>query len=353
MADSPAQILVVDDEVETTRLLCRWLESEGYICDAAHSGEDALQLLLGSRYDLIVSDLNMPGISGLELLAQLKARRSDAAVIMVTAETDRSTAIKALELGAYAYLTKPIDENELLINAVNALQRRRLELASLEYQGQLEQAVQSRTEEVRQVREEISLILVTASEFRDMETGAHVRRMGLYAEVMANALGWGRRAAAEMRLAAPMHDVGKIGVPDHILLKPDRLTDDEFEIIKQHPGIGAEILAGSDVPLIKTASDIAISHHERWDGSGYPHGHTGDVIPEPGRMVAIVDVYDALVHDRVYRKALSEEETIKVMAEGRGSHFDPRMFDVFLNKLPEIRGIREEVERLSERESSD
>ncbi len=340
---SRRRILVVDDEVYITEILARWLEAAGYSCERAHSAEEALSLLAADRFELVVSDVMMPGMSGIELLEQVRAEHRDLAMIMATAVDDRSTAISTLRLGAYGYLIKPLDEDDVVINVAQALERRRLHMLDRQYQSQLEQEVRDRTNEIRQVREEVSLMLVSVSEFRDMDTGAHVRRMGLYAEALAVELGWGREIADDLRLVAPMHDVGKIGVPDSVLLKPGRLTDEEFEVIKGHASIGASILNRHDLPLLDLAGEIALSHHERWDGSGYPHGRVGESIPRAARLVAIVDVYDALVHDRVYRAALPEEEAIAIMKKGRGSHFDPAIFDVFVELLPDLRRIRQQV----------
>jgi putative two-component system response regulator len=336
----PALVLVVDDEEYISDVICRWLEAGGYQCVVASDGISALKRAQMERFDVVISDINMPGMSGLDLLSELKRRQPDIAVILATAVDDRDVAIDALKKGAYGYLIKPLQEDEIIISVANALERRRLEQLDRAYQEGLEQEVAARTKEVSRTREEISLLLVTASEFRDLETGAHVRRMGLYAEALASALGWGRDFAEQLRLAAPMHDIGKIGVPDRILLKPGRLTDDEFEAVKKHAGIGAEILSRSDLPLLKLARDIAHAHHEKWDGSGYPGGLKGEAIPEAARLVAVTDVYDALTHDRVYRAAMSEEEALKSMWMGRGIHFDPEIFDAFIAHLPTIRQIR-------------
>ena len=189
--------------------------------------------------------------------------------------------------------------------------------------------------------EEIALRLVSAAEHRDAETGAHIRRIGLCSEILALACGWGPSAAEEIRLAAPMHDVGKIGIPDHILLKPGTLTSQEFSVIESHTTMGAAILTGSRVPLLRLACEIALTHHERWDGSGYPRGLARHQIPESGRLVAVADVYDALVHSRIYRPALSEDEALHIMSGARGRHFDPDVFDTFLEVLPEFREVRQ------------
>ncbi len=343
MEKRATRVLVVDDEPHIGHLLSRWLAAEGYECVTAHSGESAIELLEGSEFHLVVSDIMMPGMSGMELLTFLRNQFPEIAVIMVTAVDDRKTAILALDLGAFGYVIKPFDKNEIIINVANALERRRLSLLSRQYERELEEKVQQRTAQVRQREEEIIYRLVSAAGFRDDKTGAHIKRIGLYAALIARTIGWDPRAVNDIRLAAPMHDLGKIGIPDRILSKPGILTREEFEIMKKHAEIGARILDGSEVAMLGMAAEIALSHHEKWNGSGYPRGLVGDAIPESGRIVAVADVYDALVNDRVYRPALPEETVLSVMADARGIHFDARILDCFFSVLGEVSSIREEV----------
>ncbi len=339
-----ANILLVDDEPDISRILSSWLSRAGYYCLTATTGEEALDILQEGNIQLVVSDIMMPGMSGIDLLGFIKELFPDVAVILVTAVDDRKTAIMTLELGAYGYVIKPFDMNEILINVANALERRRLTLLSQEYEQSLETAVREKTREVREREEQIVLRLISASGCRDDETGAHIRRIGLYASVIANDIGWNRESVADIRLAAAMHDVGKIGILDRILLKPGKLTPEEFEIMKTHTTIGARLLGNSNIPLLHMAKEIALSHHEKWDGSGYPNGLAGEEIPESGRIVALADVYDALVMDRVYRPAIPEPEALAMMTSNRGSYFDPTLFDRFMDLLPEIRRIRQEVQ---------
>ncbi len=343
MQERPARILIVDDEPYICDLLKRWLSAEGYACSTAADGETALELLNGEKFDLLVSDIMMPRMSGMDLLMVMKPLFPDIAVIMVTAVDDRKTAIIALELGAYGYVTKPFERNEIIISVVNALERRRLLLLSRDYERELEAQVLQRTKEVRQREEEIILRLLSATGSRDDETGAHVRRIGLYSAEMARALAWSREAVEQIRLAAPMHDVGKIGIPDSILRKPGKLTVDEFEIMKTHAAIGADILDGSQVPLIQMAREIALFHHERWDGSGYPRGLTGEEIPASAAIVAVVDVYDAMVHHRVYRRAIPETQALSIMMAAGGDYFGSRIFECFMDLVPVLGRIREDV----------
>jgi putative two-component system response regulator len=348
MDEGKARILVVDDEPFVCDLLCRWLSAEGHECDTANSGEQALIRMQEVQYDLVVSDIMMHGMSGIDLLTFMHPLFPDAAILMVTAVDDRKTAVTALELGAYGYIIKPFERNEILINVDNALERRRLTLLSKEQEKVLSEKVALRTREVHSREEEIIFRLLSATGFRDDETGAHVKRIGLYAYEMALNLGWKRESAEQIRLAAPMHDIGKIGIPDDILLKPGRLTPPEFEIMKRHVIIGAKILDGSDVPLIQMARDIAMCHHERYDGSGYPRALSGDAIPLSARIVAVVDVYDALVHNRVYRRAFSEEEALALMVPANGAYFGDDVFDAFISLLPVLKRIREQYAETEE-----
>jgi putative two-component system response regulator len=337
-----ARILVVDDEVLVGEVICEWLRFDGYTCDYAPGAVAALELCQQRHYDLLISDITMPEVSGLELLKQIKPLYPDLAVVIATAVDDRNTASNALKLGADGYAIKPFNMNEFLINIANVLEKNRLALASCKYKEVLEEKVRERTADVRRREEEIALRLITATGCRDGETGAHVKRMGLYSVAIARALGWDEELIDFIKVGAPMHDVGKIGIPDEVLRKPGKLSPAEMAVIRKHPRIGADILSGSDIPLLQMAVDIALCHHERWDGSGYPNGLSGEEIPAAARIVAIADVYDALCHDRVYRKLFSEAEAIAIMDEERGGHFDPMLYDCFRKLLPSIRKIREE-----------
>ncbi|MEJ2718448.1 MAG: response regulator [Deltaproteobacteria bacterium] len=338
------RILIVDDEPYICEILSRVLNAEGYACEAASYGEEAIKLLEKETFHLMISDIMMPGMSGMDLLAIVKAVHPDLAVIMLTAVDDRKTAVEALEFGAYGYLIKPFDKTDILINVTNALERRRLALLSKRYEQDLEEKVKERTREVKDREEEIVFRLLSAMGHRDDETGSHARRIGLYAATLAEDIGWEPEAVENIRLAACMHDLGKIGIPDSVLQKPGPLTTDEFALMQRHSEIGARILGGSGVPALKMAAQIALSHHEKWDGSGYPKGLAGSAIPESARIVGIVDAYDALVHDRVYRPALPEEKAVLILAEGGGTHFDPELLERFIRLLPAMRRIRERVQ---------
>ena len=345
------QLLVVDDEPVVRDLLSRWLRDAGYSCTTASSAAAAWAHLQEHHVDLATLDITMPGGSGLDLLDQIRKSQPDTAAIMLTAEGDTAKAIRALTAGAYGYLIKPIERQELLIQVKKALEQRSLVIEKREYTQDLENKVREQTRVIRKAHEETIHRLVTASMYRDEETGAHIRRVGMYSALMAEALGWSHDDVERIRMAAPMHDIGKIGIPDAILQKPGALTPEEFEVMKRHTIIGAEMLAGSESSVLELGRTIALSHHERWDGKGYPLGLAGDNIPESARIVGIVDVYDALTHDRVYRSALSEGKAIGIIENGLGTHFDPCLLRLFLSLLPEMRRIgRESPDDLSQAE---
>ncbi len=339
------KILIVDDEPHISEILSRWLTSEGYRCVTASDGETALKFMEQQTFHLLISDIMMPGMSGIDLLTITRPLYPDLAVLMVTAVDDRKTAILTLELGAYGYIIKPFDKNEILISVASALERRDISRLSHEYESNLAEHVRQRIGEVRKQEEEFVLRLSAAIGRRTDETPAHIKRVGLYSSELLKAyLGWEAKEVDNIRIAAPIHDVGKIGIPESILLKPGKLTSEEFEVAKKHTEIGARIMQGSNLEVLEVAREIAMSHHEKWDGSGYPQGLAGEAIPESARIVAVADVYDSLISERVYRPALPEAEALSIMKEGKGSHFDPKILECFFDSLSEIRRIRQEVE---------
>lgn len=335
-------VLVVDDEGPVRDLLCRWLADADCDCESAASADAALASLERRPVALVTLDINLPGVSGIELLPRIKETFLDTEVIMLTGRGDAHSAIAALSSGASGYLIKPVSPEELLFQARRCLERRQLLIDNRNYTQQLEARVHEQTMEIRQAHEETIHRLVTAASLRDEETGAHIRRVGLFSELLAEAVGWPSDAAEQLRMAAPMHDVGKIGIPDAILRKPGKLTDEEYEIMKQHTVIGGEILAASRTPVLRLAHDIALAHHERWDGKGYPKGLSGDAIAEAARIVSLVDVYDALTHDRVYRPAFARDKVLEMMEAGAGTQFDPFLYRLFASLEPELHRINAE-----------
>lgn len=335
-----ANILVVDDDDQVRAVISVIVESEGYSVCTAASAEIALKLLEQSDFDLVVSDLNMTGMTGVELLATCQQTYRDLAFIMVTGVDDRNTAIETLHMGAYGYITKPFQANELIINITNALRRRRLEIDNRRHREELELLVQERTFELDKSREETILILSKAAEFRDNETAKHTIRMGRYCETLARLAGLPETFCRTLKISAPLHDVGKIGISDTILLKPDKLTAEEFEIIKTHCEIGHRILSESTSSILQVGAEIALTHHEKFDGSGYPRGLKGETIPVIGRIAAICDVFDALTSDRVYRAATPVAVALDIIHQGCGNHFDPNIAELFMNHTDEILSIR-------------
>jgi putative two-component system response regulator len=351
---SPERILIVDDEEQIRTLLGRLLGAHGYVCLTAESAAAGRRVLEEAPVALVLSDVNMPGESGLDFTREVLRHYPDTAVVMVTGMDDRRYAEVAIELGAYGYVLKPFKPNELIINVGNALRRRTLEIENRSHRERLEQTVLDRTaalretiarlesseSELRRLREETIRRLSWAAEFRNQETGEHIVRMSLYCSLLARLAGLDSARAELIRIASPMHDVGKIGIPDRILLKPGRLTEDERRVMEGHAEMGHRILAGSGVELLDLAATMALTHHERIDGAGYPGRLVGEEIPIEGRICAVADVFDALTSDRVYRKAFQPEEARMVMLDARGTHFDAELLDLFFGAFDDVLAIR-------------
>jgi cyclic di-GMP phosphodiesterase len=326
-------ILIVDDDEQVRNLIAAFIKREGYQYSHAESAGAALSTLSRTPIELMISDIDMEGMSGVELLRIALERYPDLAVIMVTGIDDRETAIETLHMGAYGYITKPFHYNELIINITNALRRRHLEIENRRHREELEMLVEERTRELFKSREESIQILSKAAEFRDDETAKHTIRMGRYCQQLARLRDLPESFCRKVKDAAPLHDVGKIGISDSILLKPGKLTAEEYNIIKTHCEIGYRILSESTSDILQLGAEIALTHHERIDGSGYPRGLAADAIPISGRIAAVCDVFDALTSNRVYKKATPPEEALAIMRQGRGNHFDPLVFDDFLNNF--------------------
>ncbi|MGM0576831.1 MAG: HD domain-containing phosphohydrolase [Myxococcota bacterium] len=350
-----ARILIVDDELHIRTLLRRLLQREGHECEMAATADEAWERLEQEGFDLVLSDVNMPGTSGLELAPRIADKYPSTPVVMVTGVDDPHVARNAVESGAYGYIIKPFEPNEIVIGVMNALRRRELELQNRRHQEELESLVDARTQELQDTFEELKVAhmdlksaqeetinrLSIASEYRDEETGAHIQRMSRYCELLGRKAGMPEDQVELVRTASPLHDVGKIGIPDAILQKPGKHTPDEWQIMKTHAEIGYRILAGSGYEVLELAAVIARTHHEKWDSSGYPLQLGGEDIPLVGRITAIADVFDALTTRRVYKPAFTPERSIALMREGRGRHFDPNLLDVFLDSIDEVLAIRE------------
>lgn len=305
-----------------------------------------LQHCIDEEVDLIIVDYMMPAPDGIEFIQCLRGApdRAEVPILMVTADHEKEVRYRALESGATDFLTKPVDRIEFTSRVKNMLAIRRSHLLLTDRAAMLAEEVRKATAEIFSREKEAIFRLSKAAEFRDPETGAHIVRMAHYSELIARQLGWDAAASDMMLMAAPMHDVGKLGTPDHILLKPGRLTEEEFEVMKQHASIGWEILRDSSSPMLQMAAEIALSHHEKYDGSGYPHRLAGAAIPQSGRIVAVADVFDALTSSRPYKPAWEIDRAVALLREGRGSHFDPDCVDGFLAELDGVLMIRSQYQ---------
>jgi putative two-component system response regulator len=341
-------VLIVEDDAVARTLAGRILQPH-YEIDYAADAQEARGKLIGRLVDLLLIDIYMPGESGMDLAEFVLARwPGEMAVVMVTGADDPEIADRALELGVYGYLVKPYRSGDLLITVRNALRRQQLERGVHHHQRELERDLMAKgleTERFRQLlhRSEESLErsrletvhkLSLAVEMRDQVTGLHLSRMGAYCEEIAGRMKLSDEVRETIALAGQMHDIGKIAVPDHILLKVGPLTAAEREQMKTHAEVGRKILQGSESPLMQLAESIAWTHHEKWDGTGYPRGLRGEEIPVEGRIAAVADVFDALIRDRPYRKAMPMDAATEMMVKGRGAHFDPRVLDAFLREIP-------------------
>lgn len=335
--EAQATILLVDDVAENIDILNNVLTPH-YHTKVALNGEKALKIATSANPpDLILLDVMMPGLSGYEVCQQLKDNPDtrEIPVIFVTAMTEVEDERRGLELGAVDYITKPI-------SPAIVLARVRTHLALYDQNRELARQVRQRTTELFNTRQQIIRRLGRAAEFRDNETGNHIIRMSHFCRLIATAAGLGEKSVEILYNASPMHDVGKIGIPDAILLKPGKLTDEEWQVMRQHPQIGADIIGQHSDELLQTAWTIALCHHEKWDGSGYPAGLKGEQIPLVARIAALADVFDALTTERPYKKAWSIEDALRHIESQAGSHFDPALIAPFKQVLPQMLKIREE-----------
>jgi len=361
MASIPVRgkrILVVDDDRLNRRVLTGMLDSLGHEAVQAASGQEALDLL-DESVDLVLLDVMMPGLDGFSTARAIRRdpRFAELPIIIVTALASREDRLAAVEAGANDFITKPIDLMEVSVRTASLLRMKESRDALRRYQADLEEMVRVRTRAlevaVDNLREqqqtttaaylEAIHCLSSAAEYKDEETAAHIVRIGRMSALMARRLGLPEEEAELLLTAAPMHDVGKIGVPDAILLKPGKLTAEEWTVMRQHAEIGARILSQANSVLMQAGAVIARSHHEKWDGSGYPGGLSGEAIPLYGRICAVVDVFDALTSRRPYKEPFSLDKALEIMRQGRGSHFDPGLLDLFLAHLPEFLAIKDEL----------
>jgi len=342
-------ILVVDDVLQNTELLEALLVPLGYDIIAAENGNQALEIIANKNVDLVLLDVMMPDMDGFEVTRRIRqdGRHHNLPIVLVTVLRETEDRVKGIESGCDDFISKPVDKMELTARVRSLLKVKAYNDLMENYREDLEREVAAKTEELRMALKSIKdasletiLRLSMASEYKDEDTGAHIKRLSQYAVAVARRMSLDEGTIESIAYAAPMHDLGKIGIPDFILSKPAKLNPAEWEIIKKHPVIGAEILKGSSAEFIRLAEIIAYSHHEKWDGSGYPEGLKGEDIPIAGRIIAIADVFDALTSKRPYKEPFSVEKSLDIIREQKGIHFDPAVVDPFLAIQGEITEIR-------------
>lgn len=340
-----AKILLVDDNRANVVLLEKLLRKGGYShVDSVVDPREVKALYEANRYDLILLDIRMPHLDGFQVMAQLQESKGEdfLSILVLTAELTSETKLRSLQEGAKDFLSKPFDSVEVLARVRNLLEVRMFHNWLRNENLVLEEKVRQRTQELEYTRLEIIRRLGRAAEYRDNETGAHVIRMSKVCALLGAQVGMDARECELLLNASPMHDIGKIGIPDRILLKPGKLDADEWVIMQTHAAIGAEMLSGHDSELLQMAEVIAMTHHEKWDGSGYPRGLKGEEIPLVGRITAVCDVFDALTSERPYKKAWSVEDALAELVRLKNSHFDPVLVDKFHNILPDVLKIKEQ-----------
>ncbi|MFW6137798.1 MAG: two-component system response regulator [Spirochaetota bacterium] len=346
-----AKILVVDDEMNTLLMVEEVLSPLNYEVIFAKDGVEALERVEKHPPDVILLDIMMPRMNGTEVVKKLKSDEKSRLipVVMLTGLKDLKDRIRSIDAGADDFLSKPVDISELRTRVKSLLKVKSYNDYMLNYQKKLENEVAVRTRQLKAASLDTIYRLSRAAEYRDEDTGNHIRRMSNYAAAIYRKLGKSDKEAETILYAAPMHDIGKIGIPDTILLKPGKLDQQEWEIMKEHPRIGAKILEGSPSEYIKLGEQIALTHHEKWDGTGYPRGLKGSTIPLAGRVAAIADVFDGVTSKRPYRKQpFSMEKTFELINTQKGKHFDPHIVDSFISLWDEILSIKEKYKDTGE-----
>ena len=347
------KILLVDDELMNRVVASKILKKEGYEVIEATNGQEAIELLQSTKVNLVLMDLMMPVMDGFEAIKIIKSDEDmkKIPIIVISALSDLDMVHKGLESGANEYLTKPFNIIEFRLRIANLIQLGNLIGLQEEFNIQLQKQVELKTHdlnvaliEIQRNEKDILNILAKLAEYRDNETSLHTLRVGKMASLLAQKLGQNQEQVELMLHAAPMHDIGKVGIEDAILLKNGKLSDEEFVFMKKHALIGHSILSHKKTPLLRLASTIALTHHEKYDGSGYPNGLKGEDIPIEGAIVAIVDVYDALLSKRPYKEPFNNQKAVEIISEGRGTHFNPKVHDLFIENITLIDAIREQYE---------
>ena len=351
------RILVADDDQQIRDMLKTMLGRLGYEVETASDGFEALTFL-AFDIDLILLDVMMPGMDGFEVVRKVRESEeyNDIPIIMVTGLSSREDRINAVKVGANDYISKPVENTELKIRVSSLLKMKDAQDAIKRHKDELERVVERRTQTLRQAMQDLTRAqrelanahletihrLAVAAEFKDKGTASHIKRMSHFSAMMARLMKFPPGEAELILNASPMHDIGKIGTPEEILLKPGKLNPPQWAVIKQHPLIGGQILKGSSSKLLQTGEIIAVSHHEKWDGTGYPHGLKGEKIPLAGRICSVADVFDALTSVRPYKGAIPNDKALKMMEKGSGTHFDPQIFDLFSQNMKEVEEIQQE-----------
>ena len=350
MTKTMSSVLVVEDDESMRLLLQKWMEGDGYRVDVAENGFKAVEKATAEPPDVILLDAQMPVMDGFQVAESLKVAEHTRTVpiIMVTALDDAQSKLRALKAGVQEFLTKPVDQSELSLRVQNVLMLKQYSNFLADQNRALEQMVKDRSRQVLQSYRETIATLTRAAGYKDEETGAHVKRISFYTEDIALALGMNADFCETIHYASPMHDIGKIAIPDSILTKRGPLSETEWAVMKSHAGLGAELLGGGDSPYLRMGAEIALHHHERWDGSGYPARLKGESIPISARIMNICDQYDALRSERPYKNAMSHELTVEILTVGNErtmpAHFDPDVLDAFKRSSGRFRDIFETID---------